>query len=325
MSTPKSFYLAGPMRGKPNFNFPLFDAAAKWLRAQGFTVFSPAERDRQDGFNPENNPEWSKGSNQPHSIAHYMAIDLPEVCKADAIAVLEDWENSQGCNIEVAVGAEVGKSVYSLIPLRPMYSDVYTTEFTLVERTSDLSLIKRAPKQVKIRNLYTQPVGLQIDYDSPKTAEALKALQADLPPLQRTIVTGQTAGVGEDLPASLPPIDTTNPKDILGMKKPAFHLIPQTALVFLAKVMMLGAKKYGPYNWRDKKVRLTVYLSAAMRHLAQCLDGEWTDPESGAPHLAHAMACCAIVLDAYVCDCLIDDRPKPGRTSALLAQFTEKS
>lgn len=38
-------YLAGPMRGYAEFNFPAFHAAAARLREQGHTVFNPAERD----------------------------------------------------------------------------------------------------------------------------------------------------------------------------------------------------------------------------------------------------------------------------------------
>ena len=46
MISPIKVYLAGPMRGIANFNFPAFDFAAHKLRNQGFYVFSPAERDR---------------------------------------------------------------------------------------------------------------------------------------------------------------------------------------------------------------------------------------------------------------------------------------
>ena len=38
-------YLAGKMRGVPNFNFPAFNSAAEYLRSLGDEVFNPAERD----------------------------------------------------------------------------------------------------------------------------------------------------------------------------------------------------------------------------------------------------------------------------------------
>jgi len=116
--------------------------------------------------------------------------------------------------------------------------------------------------------------------------------------------------------------DTTNPKDLLGMKKPPMWLIPQSAMVILSRVMALGAAKYQPYNWRSKKVRATVYVSAAQRHLAQWLDGDSNDEESTVSHLGHVMACCAILLDAQATGNLVDDRPEPGATSRLIKEHT---
>lgn len=116
----------------------------------------------------------------------------------------------------------------------------------------------------------------------------------------------------------------SNPKSKYGIKKPSMHLVPSTALLYLAKVMALGAAKYNAYNWRDDPVSATIYVSAAMRHIFQWLDGEDLDPESGAPHLAHAMACFAIVLDAKVNGTLIDDRPTTGKVTGLINELTVK-
>jgi Domain of unknown function (DUF5664) len=116
----------------------------------------------------------------------------------------------------------------------------------------------------------------------------------------------------------------TNPKDLIGEKKPMLWLVPSALLIIVSKVMELGAKKYGPYNWRTKKVRSTVYITAAMRHLLSALDGEEIDPESGQPHIAHAAACCAILLDAKATGNLVDDRPTPGAAAKLIAELTVK-
>src|SRR6185369_16987370 len=55
-----------------------------------------------------------------------------------------------------------------------------------------------------------------------------------------------------------------------------------------------------------------------LRHLAEFLDGANTASDSGIHHLAHAKACCGIVLDALETGNLIDDRPAKGAASRLL-------
>lgn len=116
--------------------------------------------------------------------------------------------------------------------------------------------------------------------------------------------------------------ESTNPKDAIGRSKPSLHLIPSAALIHEAVVMGLGAKKYGPYNWRGKDVSAVVYISAALRHIFQYLDREDVDPESNASHLGHARACLGILLDAMELNKLVDDRPPKGPAADLLKRFT---
>lgn len=102
-----------------------------------------------------------------------------------------------------------------------------------------------------------------------------------------------------------------NPKTAYGVKKTPLHLIPPSALIAEAEVFGLGARKYGPYNWRENSVSSSVYQAAALRHLLAWWNGESIDPESGQSHLAHARACLGILIDAESHGSLNDDRPRP--------------
>lgn len=126
-----------------------------------------------------------------------------------------------------------------------------------------------------------------------------------------------------DLPRIFnPDSNDENPKDRVGAGKPPLHLIPPAAEILEAVVMGLGAKKYGPFNWRSSKVRATVYIAAAKRHLAQWLDGQDDDPESGVSHLAHARACLGVLLDAIATGNVLDDRPPAGPACVLIQKHT---
>ena len=104
----------------------------------------------------------------------------------------------------------------------------------------------------------------------------------------------------------------TNPKDALGIKKAPTFYIPTQPVFEEGLVMLTGARKYGPFNWREKGVRFSVYYDAARRHLDAFKEGQDVDPESGLSHLAHARACLGIVMDSIAIGNLVDDRPKPG-------------
>lgn len=109
-----------------------------------------------------------------------------------------------------------------------------------------------------------------------------------------------------------------NPKDLVGRAKIDLSLFPPAGFIHGAHAFMDGARKYGPYNWREKRVSARVYLSAAMRHLNDFLDGEDRALDSEVNHLGHAIACCAIILDAFETGNLIDDRPVKGVAASLL-------
>lgn len=112
-----------------------------------------------------------------------------------------------------------------------------------------------------------------------------------------------------------------NPKTAMGAKKVPLHLVPPSAKHFLALALANGAEKYGPYNWRDAAISVSVYRAALERHMDAFWDGEEVAPDSGVHHVAHAMACCALILDAMTVGRLNDDRPTPGAAGRLQAEY----
>jgi len=91
--------------------------------------------------------------------------------------------------------------------------------------------------------------------------------------------------------------------------KPDLSLIPLVTLEDEARVWMYGARKYKAFNWM-KGMDWSHPLACALRHLAAFQAGEDNDPESGLPHLAHAM-CNLRMLTLYSRTYIEgDDRPK---------------
>jgi Domain of unknown function (DUF4406) len=113
-------YLAGPMRGIPEFNFPAFFAATAEMRANGHEVFNPAERD-----NLRHGTDISKGNATGDeglaacefgfSLREALGSDLAWICSyAEAIVLLPGWRNSRGAKAERAVGIALGLTIIDL-------------------------------------------------------------------------------------------------------------------------------------------------------------------------------------------------------------------
>lgn len=100
-----------------------------------------------------------------------------------------------------------------------------------------------------------------------------------------------------------------NPKDLIGRTKPGLGHVPPGPLYEVARAFDDGAAKYGAFNWRDKEVQAAVYHDASKRHLDCWFHGRDRADDSGVHHLAHAIACLIILLDAEQQGTMHDNRP----------------
>lgn len=104
----------------------------------------------------------------------------------------------------------------------------------------------------------------------------------------------------------------TNPKDILGSSKLGTTCVPDVVKFYCALGNLEGLLKYGANNWSAAGIRCSIYLDALDRHIAKFKAGEWKDKKTQVPHLASAIACIGIILDAHLRSKVVDDRPPPN-------------
>ncbi len=110
----------------------------------------------------------------------------------------------------------------------------------------------------------------------------------------------------------------TNPKDRMATARLDLSLFPDTAIIYGALGMTEGDSKYGGYNYRVGGVLASVYVAACRRHMAKWFNGQETDPKTTVHHLASALACVAILIDAREAGVLKDDRPPQVPIAQLL-------
>lgn len=112
-------YLAGPMRGIEDFNFPAFHRNAAMLRMRGHHVFNPAERDEKEhgpdiGKNPTGD-ERIAAARHGFSLREALGDDCAWICaEAEGIALLPGWDSSKGAKAEKALGEALGLEILYL-------------------------------------------------------------------------------------------------------------------------------------------------------------------------------------------------------------------
>lgn len=102
-------YIAGPMTGYEEFNFPQFFQAERELVALGHEPLNPA---------------WNNGDNLEQAIIDaeesgrnwydYMRKDLVYLSQADAVVVLEGWKKSKGAQLEVHIARKLDMPILIL-------------------------------------------------------------------------------------------------------------------------------------------------------------------------------------------------------------------
>ena len=92
----KRIYIAGPMTGLPEFNYPAFNAEAARIRALGYHVENPAENPA-----PENGA-WED----------YMKMALRQMLMCDTVAMLPGWGKSKGALIEYNLAKTLGLELW---------------------------------------------------------------------------------------------------------------------------------------------------------------------------------------------------------------------
>ncbi len=92
-------YIAGPMTGIADFNYPAFDAAEKELRELGFAyIINPANTGRRFGV--------------AKSYDFYLRESLRQVLTCEAVALLDGWESSKGAILEYYMAKTLGLPIF---------------------------------------------------------------------------------------------------------------------------------------------------------------------------------------------------------------------
>lgn len=119
-------YLAGPMRGIKDFNFPLFHHVASELRkwTDPHLVVSPAEADEAEGFDPTSND----GAIADYTRREMLGRDMKLLAGCEGIVMLPGWSKSGGAKLELHFAQETGLYVYywncGTLDSRPLMEDI---------------------------------------------------------------------------------------------------------------------------------------------------------------------------------------------------------
>jgi hypothetical protein len=113
-------YIAGPMRGYPDANFPMFDQARDLFSSRGYMVINPADIDRAANMTAE------QAENASEDPRVFIDRDYPAIrylltsTDRDALVVLPGWERSTGGFAEVGLARWIGLKIIDATTMKPL-------------------------------------------------------------------------------------------------------------------------------------------------------------------------------------------------------------
>lgn len=137
-------YIAGPMRGIPDYNFPsFFEAEEEWKKA-GYNVINPARIDKD--FDEPNDVETN--GYQAYKYARRDIAAIFYYC--DAVVALPGWERSKGARAEVALARWLGLKVFSrdMVEMHDNDVDLPLGEYKYVQQGN--AWVKYEPAVVQV-------------------------------------------------------------------------------------------------------------------------------------------------------------------------------
>lgn len=110
-------YVAGPMSGYKDFNFPAFLRATRALIALGFDVTNPAEKESTADGKPDLSsiPVAWGGTNQDITPGSIRAKDIRDLLLCTGVVLLEGWVESWGALLEAAIAQTCGMKLFTLV------------------------------------------------------------------------------------------------------------------------------------------------------------------------------------------------------------------
>ncbi len=115
-----TIYIAGPMRGYEDYNYPAFDDRANMLEGAGWNIVNPAALDRDQGKPMSDPMSFSPDTNYEDHEFMRMALkrDMVAICdECTAIYMMRDWEKSRGAKAEWHLAKAMGLDIHYEVPL----------------------------------------------------------------------------------------------------------------------------------------------------------------------------------------------------------------